>query len=159
MKLTIVEDTIESLGLYERQGNPRTNHQVYDHVSILRKDGQSLMVKRVAVSDEIHRYAREGESGTFAFCRALPLIPGCEMMGIRTSDGREAHSEASLSVAKQFIAFGFLTFLGLCLSIVIVGIPLLLMGLWGLVRAPAWIRRARSELSAHGFELKCVEKF
>ncbi len=153
MKTHVINGKISVLGDYS---NPENRYEKkYEYIEFEQADGTSVVVKKAKVPYDVDRMLVPNASGTFlVFKIAFP--PSTEILAVKV-DGREAVNEFVTSGVKQYVRLysGLILSAGFfaMVSLLLVGIPFLLMTLWAMVRYPFWMAKLRSTARDAGFTL------
>lgn len=147
MRISAVKGTIDVLGVSNVSSREFT---IYDYISIITEDQGDVMVRRVKVWNEVDRLLNTGSFGTFIFMK-VPL-GGNELHAIKIDD-REAFSRwlvSGLGGIYFFLVIGLI--LGVLTSVFLIGIPLAIVCIWGLIMFPSWKRQLRDVAEQNGFK-------
>lgn len=145
MRIHTIEGQIETLGeSWKKQGTTKR----YDYISLRDKDGQDMVVREIGVYDEIDRLLFPGMYGTFIFTEAWFSK---EMVAVRTAD-REAICEFLQSgTTKYYLATMVVLLIGLLLSIVLIGIPIVVLAIYILMNIGSTKRKLLEATRKAGF--------
>ena len=157
MKLLEIQGRIETLGRAVVDANSRK----YDYVSFLGPQGQTTHVKKLHVSNLVDAAVHPGADGVFFIFKFFWMkhLVACKV------GERVAYDEIVawplwkhyLSLAFGLVFFGLGSLLGAVFSLVLVGLPILALSLFGLIaiiwsapQIPAWRRRVQEALHRRG---------
>ncbi|MEO8627347.1 MAG: hypothetical protein ABI612_04505 [Betaproteobacteria bacterium] len=131
-------------------------HKTYDYISLQDRSGKDVIARKVRVRDAVDRLIAPGAEGTFIFAKAL--FNQTELHVIRVGD-REAYSSwLTTGLWKAYLGFGAMLVIGLALSFVYIGIPFVILCIWGMVMLPLWKAKLLQAARSEGFKLTSVQR-
>lgn len=161
MRVVTIHGTLNTIGEsiskvkkekpFGRSGPDFEPYTTYRYLSFTTDDGDQVMVEKVKIWIDVARILRAGGHGSFVLTKAFFEW---ELHAARV-DGVEATSEfIDQGLAKNYrsLIFGLLIFLAL--SVVLIGIPFVLLILYAMIRMPGWRRQVVDAARAAGFQLK-----
>ena len=151
MRVTTIDGRIEVLGeSWKQQGRVKT----YDYISFQDRDGQDIVARKVRVWDEVDRILSPGARGVFVIGK---VIGANELHAVKVGD-REAFSEwLQGGLGKIYALLVFLLVFGLLLSWLLIGIPLVILAIWGLFGLSPWRKQLIAAARAAGFKMTAVK--
>lgn len=169
MKTHVVNGRVKTLG----ESTSRGSNVTYDYISFEEKNGQTLLIKRVRVSQDVDRLLRAGAEGTFIVGEAskkLRMIAairtGSEeaIAGYLDGDSSALRGTYKLLASLLITGIGCLV-LGVIYLFILIGVPFLIAGVylvWLVVRSVVVIPRRLKELkevvSREGFKFGRVRR-
>ncbi len=150
MRINIVQGEIETLGESSKEENMV---KTYDYISFRDVTGQDIVVKKVKVWNEVDRILVPGVAGTFVIAKFVGV--GNELHAAKVAD-REVLSDwlQGGSMTKMYAILFVVLLLGIFTSFIVVGIPLVVLAIWGLFGLPRWRKHLQEAARRAGFKLQ-----
>jgi TM2 domain-containing membrane protein YozV len=153
MKVIAVRGTLQTLGEYTY--NEKTRIKRYDYLSLLGDDGRQTVVRKVTVWQDVDRLLDAGSEGTFIFSKSFFST---ELHAIKVF-GQEATSQfIDEGLGKAYFGIFVGIIFAALLSIVLIGIPLLLLLIWTAFRLPSWRAKIVAVAKGEGFALQRTQR-
>ena len=147
MKITSVTGTIQALDEFRKLRDSKT----YDYISIRDDSGQDVMARKVGVPDSVDRLLNAGSHGTYIFGKIA--LTGNALHAVRTQGGEAFSDWLQGKMAKDYRGLSLILILGLLLSFIYIGIPLVIYIVYVMVKLPSWKRLVIETAKANGFQL------
>lgn len=156
LKTHIIEGELRVLGDYiaSSQGDNVTKKR-YSYLEFVAEDGNVTLVKKVNVPLDVDRILSPGSKGAFLVSKSF--FPSSTDLWAARIDDEEAVNEFVAGGTKQYIQVYFflslMVIVGSVLSFILVGIPILLVALWAMIRWPMWMKNLRAKARQAGFSM------
>lgn len=131
----------------------------YQYISFREdKTGKDIQTGKTEVAGIVNRYISPDVHGTFIIAK---MMKGRRIIGFR-NDESEAVDPWVLKPTGVYLGPLILIGVGLVLSVTmilaIIGVPILLLGLWLLFTLPKWPSEMRAALQKNGFDIGSIKK-
>jgi hypothetical protein len=160
MDMHLIKGAIEALGDSSRRivaegvlkhTGPYIGPRKYEFIEFREENGEKLLVKNISVHPDVNRLLAPGVEGVFVVGKGLG---GREMYAARVGSDEGLKPNIDMGTTKFYVIVSIIALIAIPLCFILIGIPVLLACIWGMIRFPKWRALLADALQRGGFTMR-----